>query len=71
MVSMETDSSHILTMEKTTSSPKPQGSELSYFVAVLFTNPANRAPGFHTGHTPGASLSAIGLKWESHEKNLP
>ena len=33
-------------------SPKPQGPELSYFVCsnvVLFINPANYAPGVHTG----------------------
>ena len=53
---------------KKSSSPKPQGPELSYFVCnkcmmVLFINPAYRAPGVQTGPAPGVS-------WEKHKKNL-
>ena len=33
-----------------------------------FIIPANRDPGVQIGHTPGASLSAIGLQWEKHLK---
>ena len=51
--------------KKKSSSYKLQVPELSYFVCivVLFINPANRAPGVHTGPAPGAS-------WEKHKKNL-
>ena len=31
-------------------------------------NPANCAPGVHTGPALGASLSAIGFQWKIHEK---
>ena len=53
---------------KKSSSPKPQGPELSYFVCsniivVLFINPANCAPGVKNGPAPGAS-------WEKHKTNL-
>ena len=53
---------------KKSSPPKPQDPKLSYFVCsycivVLFINPANRAPGVHTGPAPGAS-------WEKTLKNL-
>ena len=37
-------------------------------IVVLFVNPTNRGPGFHTGPALGASLSAIGLQWKIHEK---
>ena len=56
VVSMATDSSHRLTMEKTYKNLLPQSPELSYFVC-------SNAPGLHTGPAPGAS-------WGKHKKNL-
>ena len=32
-----------------------------YSTVLLFINPANCAPGVHTGHAPGASLSTLNL----------
>ena len=54
VVSMATDSSHRLTMEKTYKNLLPQSPELSYFVC-------SNAPGLHTGPAPGAS-------WGKHKK---
>ena len=52
---------------KKSSSPKPQGPKLSFHILFLamysgpLFNPANCAPGVHTGPAPGAS-------WEKHKK---
>ena len=55
------------------SSTKPHGPELSYFImeqciVLLFINPANSAPGVHTGHAPGMPFSTIDLKWKYIKK---